>query len=250
MKTTNNELEKYINQSLHEKFDKIAVLKVSPKSSIYVFKNKKTGQKIIERISKNRNDEVFRTTRNKGIKNLTEIYEVCSTEDYLITIEEFIEGENLSNIISEKRLSKKLACKYACQICNALIGLHERGIVHRDIKPENIIISNDSNAYLIDLSIARMINSSNKKDTQSLGTVGYAAPEQYGIIQSNSSTDLYALGIVLNQMITGMHPSIETTRSVPLKRIIKKATSMQISRRYKNAKQVRIRLKILSKLYI
>lgn len=242
MNKTKNDLEKYINQSLLEKFDKTAVLKKTPNSSIYVFTNKNTRQKIVERISKNRNDEVFRAIRNKEIKNFAKIYEVCSTEDYLITIEEFIEGENLSNIISEKRLSKKLACKYAYQICNALIGLHERGIVHRDIKPENIIISDDSNAYLIDLSIARMINCSNKIDTQSLGTVGYAAPEQYGIIQSTSSTDLYALGIVLNQMITGVHPAIETPKG-PIKMVINKATSTQISKRYSNAKKMQKALK-------
>ena len=83
---------------------------------------------------------------------------------------------------------------------NLLAGLavlHENGIVHRDIKPSNIIIKNDGQAVLIDFSIARPYSESRSADTELLGTIGYAAPEQYGFSQSDFRTDIYALGATL-----------------------------------------------------
>lgn len=243
MSEERNELYDYINESLENKFTKDAVLKETKKSSIYVYKHKQSGKKIIERISANRNDDVFRAVRNKSIPNFANILEVCSTEKNLITLEEYIDGESLEEKLSENgTLDLKTACKYAYQICNALNGLHERSVIHRDIKPSNIIIGNDDNAYLIDMSIARTQNSESDSDTESLGTAGYAAPEQYGIVQSNRSTDIYALGIVLNKMLTGTHPSITIPKGA-IGRIINKTTSIQISKRYSNARQLQKKLK-------
>ena len=95
---------------------------------------------------------------------------MCSTDNALITLEKYIEGENLEATISDGILDLKTACRYAYQICNALSGLHAQNVIHRDIKPANIIIGNDANAYLIDLSIARMQNAESDLDTESLGT--------------------------------------------------------------------------------
>lgn len=236
-----NELFEYINNSLNESFEKTAVFKESEKSSVYLYTHKESGKKIIERISSNRNDEVFRSLKGRNIPNLANILEVCSTEEHLITLEEYIDGECLEDIIADGILDVKTACTYACQICNALIELHERKVIHRDIKPSNIIIGNNE-AYLIDLSIARMQNSESDSDTESLGTVGYAAPEQFGIVQSNRATDIYALGIVLNKMITGVHPSI-TMPPGKLGKIIEKTTSIQISKRYSDARQLQKKLR-------
>lgn len=237
-----NELFDYINHSLENKFNRTAVLKETDKSSIFLYEHKKSGKKIIERISANRNDDVFRAVRNKNIENFANILEVCSTEEHVITLEEYIEGESLEEIISQGILDIKTACRYAYQICNALNGLHGINVIHRDIKPSNIIVGDDGNAYLIDLSIARIQNSEADSDTESLGTVGYAAPEQYGIIQSNRSTDIYALGIVLNKMLTGSHPSIIVPDGA-IGKIIEKTTSIQISKRYSDARQLQKKLK-------
>lgn len=119
------------------------------------------------------------------------------------------------------------------RLCHALEELHSLGIVHRDIKPANVMITPVNRAVLLDLSIAREI-SSDQQDTRSLGTVGYAAPEQYGVAQSNRATDLYALGVLLNTMITGVHPAVDIPRG-PIRHIVQKATDTQISKRYKSA---------------
>ncbi len=156
-------------------------------------------------------------------------------------LEEYIEGKRLLDILSSKPLDKKIACKYAFQICDALVFLHSIGIIHRDIKPSNIIIKDDGTAVLIDLSIARFINEQ-ETDTQALGTPGFAAPEQFGVSQSSKATDIYGLGVLLNVMLTGSHPSVDLPKG-RLKRVIEKATSTQISKRYKDAEKFKKAIK-------
>lgn len=163
------------------------------------------------------------------------IYEVCSDDSGITVLEEYIEGKRLLDILSSKPLDKKIACKYISQICDALIFLHSIGIIHRDIKPSNVIIKDDGTAVLIDLSIARFINEQ-ENDTQALGTPGFAAPEQFGISQSSKATDIYGLGVLLNIMLTGSHPSIDLPKG-RLKKVVEKATSTQISKRYENAEK-------------
>ena len=92
-------------------------------------------------------------------------------------------------------------------------------------------------------ALSRKQLQSDDKDTASLGTVGYAAPEQYGISQSGKSTDIYALGVLLNIMITGVHPAINSPKG-PIKHIIQKATNVQISRRYQSAKEMQKELRL------
>lgn len=166
------------------------------------------------------------------------IYEICADDKGITVLEEYIEGKRLSDILSnDKILDKKTVCKYAVQLCDALIFLHSVGIIHRDIKPSNVIIKSDETAVLIDLSIARFINEK-ESDTQSLGTPGYAAPEQFGISQSSKATDIYGLGVLLNMMLTGSHPSVDLPKG-RLKKIVEKATSTQISKRYKDAEKMK-----------
>lgn len=170
------------------------------------------------------------------------IYEVCTDDLGITVLEEYVEGKRLLDLLSSKPLNNKIACKYVSQICDALIFLHSIGIVHRDIKPSNVIIKDDGTAVLIDLSIARFINEQ-ENDTQSLGTPGYAAPEQFGISQSNKATDIYGLGVLLNIMLTGSHPSIDLPKG-RLKKVVEKATSTQISKRYKDAEKMKKSIKL------
>ena len=237
-----NELKDYIDNNIDKHFSKIATLKNEESSKILLYQHKSLEKNIIMRISKNRNDDVFRELRGKNIKNAARIYDVCSEDNQLVVLEEHIEGKSLLQIMDYGLIPTKIACKYAYQLCNALKELHSFGIIHRDIKPSNVIINNSGEAYLIDLGIARKISSNDEKDTQELGTVGFAAPEQFGLSQSGKSTDIYALGILLNMMITGVHPAIETPKGL-VKNIINKSTSTQISKRYSNATKMQKALK-------
>lgn len=240
-----NELKSYIEDMLQCSFNKLIAIKNTDKSKIYVFEHKENDTKIIQRISSNRNDDVFRTLLNIKNRNMVNILEVCSDESNLIVLEEYINGTNLFEILQKENLNKKTALKYTIDICNALISLHNNNIIHRDIKPENVIITKDNQAVLIDFSIARKISSDNENDTNNLGTVGYAAPEQYGITQSNKTADIYSLGVLLNIMLTGEHPVVTVPKG-PIKKIINKATSTQISKRYQTADQMKKDLVLLS----
>lgn len=246
---SDNDLKKYIESQLESEYTKIITVKDTEKSKVYVYKHNASYHKIIVRYSQNRNDDVFRELRKIRNANIVKIYEVCAEDKYIIALEEYIDGQNLSEIIDKGNLNKKSAYKYAAQLCDALNVIHRIGIIHRDIKPENILITKDDNAVLIDFSIARKISIKNSSDTDNLGTVGYAAPEQYGISQSGTETDIYSLGVLLNIMLTGKHPAVALPKG-PVKRIIRKATSTQISERYKNVKKIKKELNFLSLFHL
>ena len=106
------------------------------------------------------------------------------------------------------------------------------GAVHRDIKPENVIIRG-SEAILIDFDASRIFKSGINQDTQILGTTGYAAPEQYGITQTDERADIYSLGVLLNIMLTGKHPSKELAIG-RLGHIVQKCTMVNPKKRYKS----------------
>ncbi len=227
------DLHRYLQQSLEQNYTQSVTFKDKADSFVALYTHRDNGQKILLRRSANRNDEVYRTLRGKQLCNLPMILEVCSDEAYLLVLEEYIEGQTLDRILSGGQLTTGQAAAYAIDLCRALDELHSQGIVHRDIKPANVMITPENRAILLDLSIAREI-SSDRQDTRSLGTVGYAAPEQYGVTQSNRATDLYALGVLLNTMITGAHPAVDIPRG-PIRHIVQKATDTQISKRYKSA---------------
>lgn len=105
-------------------------------------------------------------------------------------------------------------------------------IVHRDVKPDNVIIRG-TEAVLIDFDASRIYKNENREDTQILGTTGFAAPEQYGLSQSDGRADIYALGVLLNIMLTGEHPSRKLA-SGRMGRIVQRCTMVNLEKRYKN----------------
>lgn len=131
---------------------------------------------------------------------------------------------------------RKEARRITLQLCSALWVLHSLGAVHRDIKPENVIIRG-SEAVLIDFDASRIFKNESGGDTQILGTTGYAAPEQYGIAQTDQRADIYSVGVLLNIMLTGKHPSRELAPG-KLGRIVQKCTMVNPKKRYKNERDL------------
>ncbi len=223
----------FIEKIIKDEYKLISVFKNDETTQIELFSHKQKGNKVIKILSKNRNDHIFRKLR--GLKNdhLPAIFEVCSCEGHLLVLEEFIEGETLEEVLSKAEFSEKNAINCILDICDTLNFLHKNRIIHRDIKPSNVIITPEGKAVLIDFSASRSINDEKEQDTTNLGTVGYAAPEQFGISQSAAPTDIYALGVMFNEMLINAHPSIKIPRG-RLGKIIKKCTETQISERYQN----------------
>ena len=121
-------------------------------------------------------------------------------------LEEFIEGDTLGFLLKDSLFTQDETREIVRQVCRALWVLHSIGAVHRDVKPENIIMRGKE-AVLIDFDAARLHKPELSTDTHVLGTTGFAAPEQYGLSQSDLRTDIYSLGILINVMLTGEHPS-------------------------------------------
>ncbi len=111
--------------------------------------------------------------------------------------------------------------------------LHRDNIIHRDVKPENILVDKNGRVCLIDFNAARRLSGASH-DTEIMGTIGYAAPEQMGLMQSDPRTDIYAVGILLNVLLTGRHPSEQLARG-RLGAVVKKCTDIQPSERYPSA---------------
>ncbi len=180
-----------------------------------------------------------------GIRNdaLPEIYEVYTLDDGQIVLEEFIDGITVSDIANSGQIRKSGAVKIAKDVCTALNALHQNGIVHRDIKPENIMVDSCGQTRLIDFNVARMI-AGKSQDTVILGTVGYAAPEQLGLAESDTRTDIYAMGVLLNVMLTGIHPSEHICKGLA-GRIVRKCTDITPDKRYQSVKQLHKRLSFI-----
>ncbi|MCM1225544.1 MAG: protein kinase [Lachnospiraceae bacterium] len=118
---------------------------------------------------------------------MPKLYDVSISESSTTVIEEYLEGKSLGNAkLSEKQLLTALK-----ELCSVLEYLHGKNIIHRDIKPSNIILAKDGHIRLIDFDAARMFKDDLEQDTKSLGTRGYAPPEQYGFAQTvGKCTDL------------------------------------------------------------
>ena len=148
----------------------------------------------------------------------------------MTVLEEFIEGDQMAQMMQDCLFSAKETRKIGADLCQALYVLHGLGIVHRDIKPENIILRG-STAVLTDFDASRILKSEQSRDTVVMGTVGFAAPEQFSISQTDSRADIYAMGVLLNTMMTGEHPS---ARLAPgkMRRIVMRCTMISPKKRY------------------
>lgn len=169
-------------------------------------------------------------------ENLPLIYDVQTLEDGQIVLEEYIEGLSVAQVMETGRYRPLGAKKVLKQVCTALQILHKLGFVHRDVKPENVMISRKGRVVLIDFNAARKV-SPGKKDTEILGTVGYAAPEQMGVAQSDARTDIYALGVLYNVMLTGDHPSRVIAKG-RAGQVIRKCTAVNPEDRYQTAEKL------------
>lgn len=227
----------WIKEVIKNEYHIIKLISKNNNSEIKLIQNNSTGKKLVLK-ELNGDCEVYKKLININHKNLPIIYEAISENNNSIIIEEYIDGITVGDILETGLYTDEGAYEVIRQLCNALKVLHDNNIIHRDIKPENIMITNDGDVKLIDYNIARIKKpEENRKDTRVLGTIGFAAPEQFGIAKSDERTDIYALGILINVMLTGEHPSkkICTGR---WKKIVQKCTSINPNDRYRKVEDI------------
>ncbi|MFL6235223.1 MAG: protein kinase domain-containing protein [Thermoanaerobaculia bacterium] len=140
--------------------------------------------------------------------NICTVYEVDETEDGRLFIAmAFCEGETLKRKIERGPLPLPESVRVAAQIASGLAAAHAKGIVHRDVKPANVIVGPDGRVKIVDFGIAKLADQSRlTRDGTAVGTAGYMAPEQIRGEEIDPRTDLWALGVVLYEMVTGRTP--------------------------------------------
>ena len=143
--------------------------------------------------------------------HLPSIVDVIDQDESFIIIMDYVEGNSLSAALREYgALPQDKVIEWAKQLCDVLAYLHSRKppIIYRDMKPGNIMLKPDGNVMLIDFGTAREFKEKNLADTTCLGTIGYAAPEQFGGMgQTDARTDVYNLGATIYHLVTGRNPS-------------------------------------------
>ncbi len=158
--------------------------------------------------------------------NIVNIYDVGEENGIYYIVMEYIKGKTLKEYIREKgKLDWEEAVRIAIQICSALKHAHKNGIIHRDIKPQNILVSEDGTVKVTDFGIARAVTSATvtMAGANVMGSVHYFSPEQARGGHVDAKSDLYSLGIVLYEMVTGTVPfEGDTAVSVALKHIQEK----------------------------
>lgn len=185
--------------------------------------------------------------------NLPSIIDVIDTDESFIIIMDYIQGNSLNKALDEFGAQpQENVIAWAKQLCDVLGYLHTRtpAIIYRDMKPANIMLKPDGNVTLIDFGTAREYKEKNLADTTCLGTVGYAAPEQFGGMgQTDARTDIYCLGATLYHLVTGKNPceppyeikpirEINPSLSSGLERIIQKCTQRDPNDRYQSAAEL------------
>jgi serine/threonine protein phosphatase PrpC len=154
-----------------------------------------------------REEQIGASLNHPGILKVVKV-EGQKSRPYLVM--EFLEGETLSKIISRrKKLTEAEAIAYASEICDALDYLHANNIVHRDLKPQNIMVCSDGSLRLFDFGIARVEKARRLTFvglTPTLGTPDYISPEQVKGKRGDNRSDIYSLGAILYEMVTGSTP--------------------------------------------
>ena len=150
---------------------------------------------------------VYRFLMGISHPNLPAVYDAVRLSDGDAALIEYADGVTVAEVLQTGPYTYAGAKKVLLGVCAALDVLHKNGFVHRDIKPENIVVSDDGRVKLIDFDIARAFTGQGG-DTRILGTLGYAPPEQQGLSETDPRSDIYALGVLLNVMLTLKHPSV------------------------------------------
>lgn len=224
------------------------------KGHVVLVQSRQDGQLYVKKQIQSYTPELYRKLFENPVNNTPVLYGIYEDSQAvpvamgavpLILIEEYLPGHTLAEHIREDGLFSEEQCvDIGMQLCRILVELHSRkpAIIHRDIKPSNVMLLPDGTVSLFDFSAAKVASETESRDTVLIGTAGYAAPEQYGFSASTPQTDIYALGVLLNVMLTGALPWEKKARG-KLGSIISRCLKMEPRSRYAGAWELYAALK-------
>ncbi|MGF6376148.1 serine/threonine protein kinase [Clostridiales Family XIII bacterium PM5-7] len=213
---------------------------INKDKQVFLVQHIETGQVYVKKTILAYNYDLYQLLKKNAFPFIPRIEELIIDDERLIVIEEFINGRNLQDFLDEKKFSEEEVKSIIFRLCDILQPLHNHvpEIIHRDIKPSNLMLDSIGQLYLIDFDAAKVFDPKKKRDTVLMGTAEYAAPEQYGFSQSSTKTDIYAIGILINELLTGKLP-VNELYSGPLQAVIQKCTAIDPEKRFNSVIELR-----------
>ncbi len=229
-----------VYMAINEKANKTWAIKEVRKEGVNDFKSVKQGL-IVE-------TEMLKKLHHRFLPS---IIDVIDMDDSFIIVMDYIEGNSLHHRLKEYGAQpQESVIQWSMELCDVLGYLHSRtpAIIYRDMKPANVMLKPDGHITLIDFGTAKEFKEFNVKDTISFGTIGYAAPEQFGG-KTDARTDVYCLGATMYHLVTGKDPSappyeirpireINPALSNGLERIIQKCIQREPDKRYQSCAEL------------
>lgn len=210
-------MDKYIGRLLDNRYEILEVIGTGGMAVVYKARCHRLNRLVAVKILKDdyMEDEEFRRrfhSESQAVAmlshpNIVSVYDVSTsiTADYIVM--ELIDGITLKQYMEKKGvLNWKETLHFAIQIAKALEHAHGRGIVHRDIKPHNVMVLKNGSVKVTDFGIARVMSQSNTLTKEALGSVHYISPEQAKGGRVDSRSDIYSLGVVMYEMMSGRPP--------------------------------------------
>ena len=211
-------MDSNIGRKLDGRYEITELIGVGGMADVYkatdLMENRVVAVKILK-AEYSENEEFLRRFRNesKAIAvlshpNIVKIYDVGFTDEIQFIVMEYIDGITLKELLEQQGVLRwKDALKFVAQILKALQHAHDKGIVHRDIKPQNIMLFPDGNIKVMDFGIARFSRIDGKTlSDKTIGSVHYISPEQAKGEMTDERSDIYSVGVMLYEMLTGRKP--------------------------------------------
>ena len=210
-------MDKYIGRLLDNRYEILEVLGIGGMAVVYKARCHRLNRLVAIKILKDDylQDEEFRRrfhSESQAVamlshSNIVSVYDVSTSDDADYIVMELIDGITLKQYMEKKGvLNWKETLHFAIQIAKALEHAHSRGIVHRDIKPHNVMVLKNGSVKVTDFGIARMMSEGNTLTKEALGSVHYISPEQAKGGRVDNRSDIYSLGVVLYEMMSGRPP--------------------------------------------
>ena len=214
-------------------YKEIGLLGEDEKTAMKLVRNEEGNTLLCKRIDSSLLP-IYRKLINVEHENIVTVYGITKDEYGILVVMEYFPSKTLEEKMLENGIFSVRDMKSVIlQIAKGVSTIHDLGIVHRDLSANNILIDKSGRVKITDFGIARMYDKDKNADTRILGTHGYAAPEQFGFIQTDRKADVYAIGVLMNVMLSGKMPNEKLYKGdSKLMDIIQRCTSMKPSERY------------------
>ena len=234
-------MQKWLYETLKSEYRFVKLLHRSEKGECILYRHKQLCRDIAVHTLNCADSGVYTALKHITHNNILNVFEAVECGEKTVVIEEYINGITLAELTDT--MSPIGVRRVILQLCDGLSALHSIGIIHRDITLNNIMLTNDGTVKIIDFDIAKLYKSSDIADSNTMGTIGYAPFEQMGLNKTDERSDIFAVGVVANLLLTKKHPSVQMYTKGRIGKMIEKCTNINPSERFESADDVSVFLR-------